>query len=108
MPDNGIQDLMQATRNLETALAEFQSALKAIGVPNAPAGPVFQALRTWRTEQARARKVPPYVIATDAVLQAIEQAKPQDIESLQSVRGLSPNKVAQYGPDILAVVAKAA
>lgn len=108
MPEQGTPDLTQATRTLETALADFQAAFKASGVLQATSGPVFRALRQWRTEQARAKAVPPYVIATDAALHAIEAAKPQDLAALGAVRGVGPTKAATYGAEILKVVATAA
>ncbi|MEA3190756.1 MAG: ATP-dependent helicase RecQ [Thermoplasmata archaeon] len=109
MPPDGIPkpDLAQATANLETALAAFKDALRASGV-RAGGGPVFEALRRWRSEQARAKQLPPYVIATDAVLRAIEEARPASLDELRAVRGVGATKAETYGADILAVVAKEA
>lgn len=108
MPEHGTPttpDLAKAILTLETALQDFQHALRESRMASQPPGPVFQALRQWRTEQARAKQVPPYVIATDQVLRAIEAARPKDIVQLQAVRGISPAKASQYGEQILQVVA---
>ena len=108
MPESGhdTPNLAQATTNLENALQDFKRALRPVAHAGA-ATPVFSALRVWRTQQARTKGLPPYIIATDAVLRAIEAARPTDLGQLQAVRGISPAKVASYGNEILEVVAKA-
>lgn len=107
MPSQGIPntpDLATATTNLENALQEFQQAFRAADLPHAD-GPVFAALRAWRTEQARAKGLPPYIIATDAMLRAIEKAQPTDLEELAAVKGVGSNRATTYGEAILAVIA---
>lgn len=106
MPETGIDtpDLATAAKNLQDALQEFQRAWKANPTPRPLDTPVFGALRAWRTEQARTRKVPPYVIATDAMLKAIEAAQPTTLQALHSVKGFSPAKAQQYGEEILQVI----
>lgn len=108
MPDIGTvkPDLAQATANLESALQEFRSALPPRPL-RGPETPVFAALRIWRTEQARAKGLPPYIIATDAALRAIDAARPADLAQLGAVRGVGANKAATYGAEILEVVARA-
>jgi ATP-dependent DNA helicase RecQ len=109
MPTNGMPtpDLATATANLERSLQEFGQAFRASDLPRLAGGPLFQALRQWRSEQARTKQLPPYVIANDAVLRAIEEAKPADLASLKAIRGMGGSKVEVYGADILAIVAKA-
>ena len=74
----------------------------------APDDPVFAALREWRTAEAREAAVPPYVIAHDATLAAIAEARPTLPEALWRVKGMGPARVERYGEAILAVVARAA
>lgn len=108
MPADGTPkpDLAQAMTQLEASLQAFKDALRASGIR--PGGPLFEALRKWRSDQARARQLPPYVIATDAVLRAIEDARPASLEELKAIRGVGAGKADTYGADILAVVAKEA
>lgn len=113
MPEQGIPTpaLAQAVTDLEAAVQKASSVLKTLQAalpPPSPDGPVFAALRRWRTEQARSRQLPPYVIASDAVLRAIEQTRPKDVQELGAIRGVGPGKAATYGNEILDVVAKAA
>jgi DNA helicase-2/ATP-dependent DNA helicase PcrA len=68
---------------------------------------LFDALRTWRLEQARAEKVSPFIVAYDVVLAAIAEGRPVTQADLLAVPGIGPGKVSKYGADILAIVAVA-
>ena len=74
--------------------------------PVAPADePLFQALRRWRLEVARAQGVPPYVVFHDATLAAIATARPTSKRALAAVPGVGAAKLERYGEPILDVVA---
>ncbi|MHB8459542.1 MAG: ATP-dependent helicase [Candidatus Limnocylindrales bacterium] len=74
--------------------------------PVAKAGdPLVDALRAWRLERARADAVPAYVVAHDATLAAIAEARPGSIAALRRVKGMGPAKLDRYGTEILGVVA---
>jgi superfamily II DNA helicase RecQ len=70
--------------------------------------PLLAALRTWRTGRARADGVPAFVVAHDTALASIAEAHPTTLAALRRVRGMGPAKLEKYGPEILAVIAKAA
>jgi DNA helicase-2/ATP-dependent DNA helicase PcrA len=70
--------------------------------------PLFAALREWRTGRAREAAMPPYVIAHDATLAAIAEARPRTLAALRRVKGMGPTKLEQYGDEILAVVERIA
>jgi DNA helicase-2/ATP-dependent DNA helicase PcrA len=70
--------------------------------------PVFAALREWRTGIARDEAMPPYVIAHDATLAAIAEAKPRSLAALRRVKGMGPAKLEKYGDEILSVVERVA
>jgi ATP-dependent DNA helicase RecQ len=65
---------------------------------------VGDALRAWRTEQARRRGVPPYVILHDRTLDAIASSLPSSRDALQNLPGIGPAKLERYGAAILALV----
>jgi DNA helicase II / ATP-dependent DNA helicase PcrA len=69
-----------------------------------PDDPRFAALREWRTGVARDEAMPPYVIAHDATLAAIAEAKPRSLAALRRVKGMGPTKTEKYGDEILAVL----
>lgn len=64
---------------------------------------LFEALRNWRRDTARAADVPPYVVFSDATLAAIAQSKPQDFVALGRVPGIGEAKLKRYGADVLAI-----
>jgi DNA helicase-2/ATP-dependent DNA helicase PcrA len=66
--------------------------------------PVFEALREWRTARAREEAMPPYVIAHDATLLAIAEARPRTMAGLRRVKGMGPAKLEKYGEGLLAVI----
>nr|WP_285562272.1 DNA helicase RecQ [Streptomyces hygroscopicus] len=67
--------------------------------------PAFEALRVWRTGQAREQGVPPYIIFNDATLRAIVSRMPGSIRDLATVSGVGEKKLATYGEEVLAVLA---
>ena len=65
---------------------------------------LFDRLRTWRAEQSGERKVPAYVVFSDATLTAIAQARPSSVPQLLAVPGIGRTKLDLYGADLLALV----
>jgi ATP-dependent DNA helicase RecQ len=66
--------------------------------------PLFEALRAWRSREAKAQHVPPYVIFHDRTLAEIAGAKPVSRAALERVNGVGEAKLAHYGAAVLAVV----
>jgi DNA helicase-2/ATP-dependent DNA helicase PcrA len=82
--------------------------------PAAPAEPlspegerVLEALKAWRRGRARADGVAAFIVASNAVLQAMAEARPATLEELARVPGIGPMKLELYGDELLAVVAEA-
>ncbi len=72
----------------------------------APSSPAFEALRKWRSQKAREEGVPPYVIATNAELEAILESNPQSPGELSQVKGFGKAKASKYGREILQLLRK--
>ncbi len=66
--------------------------------------PLFEALRAWRTAEAKAQHVPPYVIFSDRSLTEIAASKPTSRAALERVNGVGEAKLAHYGAAVLEVV----
>ena len=66
---------------------------------------LLEALQVWRRERAKRDGVPAYVVAHDATLAAIADARPGSIAALRRTKGMGPTKLDRYGAEILAVVA---
>jgi DNA helicase-2/ATP-dependent DNA helicase PcrA len=69
--------------------------------------PVMAALREWRRRRAHDDDVPAYVVAHDATLLAISEARPGTLTALARIKGMGPAKLERYGPEILEAVAAA-
>jgi DNA helicase II / ATP-dependent DNA helicase PcrA len=67
---------------------------------------VLAALRTWRTDTARAAGMPAYLVFHDTTLAALAEALPADRQALLAVPGLGPVKAERYGDAVLAVIAR--
>jgi DNA helicase-2/ATP-dependent DNA helicase PcrA len=66
----------------------------------------FDALKAWRTTQARAAAVAPHVIFHDQVLLEVAATRPRTSHDLLAVRGVGQVKVRRFGPAILGIVAE--
>ena len=62
---------------------------------------LFEALREWRLEMARAADVPAFVVFTDATLTAIAEKVPSDVAGLARITGVGPAKLERYGTAVL-------
>lgn len=65
----------------------------------------FEALRSWRTTQAREQQVPPYIVFNDTHLREIARRAPDSLVALSRCPGVGPNKLDRYGDDVLQVIA---
>ena len=69
---------------------------------------LFERLRSWRSEQASAQRLPAYCVFTDATLTAIAETLPSDAASLMKVPGVGKVKLDKYGADVIAICAAGA
>ncbi|GAA4416477.1 ATP-dependent DNA helicase UvrD2 [Georgenia halophila] len=65
---------------------------------------LYERLRSWRGEVAKAISKPAYTVLHDTTLQAIATAKPKDLRQLAVLRGIGATKLDAYGGQVLAVV----
>jgi ATP-dependent DNA helicase RecQ len=65
---------------------------------------IFDKLRWWRFETARAHNVPAYVIFHDATLREIAKARPGSLDQLRGVSGVGDKKLESYGAEIVALI----
>jgi DNA topoisomerase-3 len=68
-----------------------------------PPAALVEALKRWRTQEAKRRRCPAFRILTDRALFGIASEIPRDEESLLDVKGMGPTLVKKYGSDILAI-----
>ena len=65
---------------------------------------LFEQLRAWRAETARAASVPAYVVFPDATLAAIAQRRPDSLDGLFAISGVGAKKLESYGEAVLQVI----
>jgi ATP-dependent DNA helicase RecQ len=58
-------------------------------------------LKNWRSEEAKKRSVPAYVIFHDRTLTEVAAARPSDLDNLAKIKGIGPVKLAAYGEELL-------
>ncbi len=68
---------------------------------------LFDALRLWRAAEAKAQRIPPYVIFHDTVLRDIAAVRPDGIEELGQIKGVGASKLQRYGGAVLAAICAA-
>jgi ATP-dependent DNA helicase RecQ len=62
------------------------------------------ALRGWRSEVARTRGVPAYVVLHDSTIDGIAASRPTTLEQLRGIPGIGDKKLEHYGNELLALV----
>ncbi|MSO76297.1 MAG: DNA helicase RecQ [Alphaproteobacteria bacterium] len=61
-------------------------------------------LRVWRSDMARKRGVPAYVVLHDATLEGIASSRPKTLDQLRAVAGIGDKKLERYGHALLLLV----
>jgi ATP-dependent DNA helicase RecQ len=88
----------EGKRRTEVLRPERAVVVKAAG-PEVQS--LFEALRTWRAVEAKAQRIPPYVIFHDTVLRDIAAVRPTSIEELGQIKGVGTSKLQRYGASVL-------
>jgi DNA helicase-2/ATP-dependent DNA helicase PcrA len=91
----------------ELGVSSPPAAARPSRAPVNAGGPLFEDLRRWRAERAKAQGVPAYVVFHDATLVTIAERRPRDRGDLASVPGVGPKKLELYAEDVLEIVSRA-
>jgi len=94
---------LRRQRNEKSALARRHKTTTAPQYSGDPT--LFEALRAWRAEQAKAQGVPAYVILHDKTLHELAALQPASRDELLDVPGIGQAKAERYGADLLEIVA---
>ncbi len=81
---------------------ELAPAAVGHGRTNDPA--LQAALRAWRSEIARKRGVPAYVVLHDSTIDGIAAARPATLNELRGIAGIGDKKLEHYGAELIALV----
>jgi ATP-dependent DNA helicase RecQ len=80
-----------------------------IASPSAEAGKagdptLLGALRAWRSQIARSRGVPAYVVLHDSTIDGIATSRPTTLTQLRGIPGIGDKKLEHYGDELIALV----
>ncbi len=87
------------TKSRRGDLAPRAAGQTATGDPGLQA-----ALRAWRSEIARKRGVPAYVVLHDATIDGIAASRPATLSQLRNIPGIGDKKLEHYGEELIALV----
>ncbi len=88
----------------ETASSRSKKSKSSGTKATSSGNPLFDALKQWRTEQAKATNVPPYVIMHDSTLLALAEAAPMSEGELEGISGMGEKRREKYGAAIVEIV----
>jgi ATP-dependent DNA helicase RecQ len=69
---------------------------------------LLAALRAWRSQLARQRGVPAYVVLHDSTIDGIATSRPTTLTQLRGIPGIGDKKLEHYGEELIALVKTAA
>ena len=65
---------------------------------------ILDSLKLWRTEKAKEKSLPVYLIATNKELFSIAKYKPNKKEELLDIKGFGKYKIENYGEEIIEIL----
>ncbi|MGZ5873691.1 MAG: DNA helicase RecQ [Bradyrhizobium sp.] len=90
------------TKSRRGDLAPIPAAAGKTGDPT-----LVDALRAWRSDVARKRGVPAYVVLHDSTIDGIATQHPATLTQLRDIPGIGDKKLEHYGDELLALVKSA-
>ncbi|HEY3705729.1 MAG TPA: ATP-dependent DNA helicase RecQ [Terracidiphilus sp.] len=85
------------------AVAKPRAKERAIVELTGRAADLAVRLKTWRADEAKRLRVPPYLILHDSTLNALAAHRPSTPHDLLAIEGMGPSKVGRFGEAILAM-----
>ena len=95
----GARNRASRTKSRRGDLAPTSTAAGKSGDPT-----LLAALRAWRSQLARQRGVPAYVVLHDSTIDGIAAARPTTLAGLRGIPGIGDKKLEHYGDELIALV----
>ena len=94
-----------STRNRAVRSKSRRGDLAASPASNGAGDPALHAaLKAWRSEIARSRGVPAYVVLHDSTIDGIAATRPATLSELRGIAGIGDKKLEHYGDELIALV----
>jgi ATP-dependent DNA helicase RecQ len=91
-------------RGRRRGAGRHEAAVGAAGRSVVPHQNLLASLKVWRSETARKRGVPAYVVLHDATLEDIAASRPTTLAALRGIPGIGDKKLEHYGDKLIALV----
>ncbi len=93
------QNFIRSTQAREPSRKDWRTGLDPIEAC------LYDALRTWRAEEAKKEGVPHYLILNNRQMAEVASQQPTTLTALQTISGIGGSKVDKFGRDIVQLVA---
>ncbi len=103
----GAKGILKGHERVVIAVPPARTRKARRGASDFPHDPLFEALRAWRRDRAKAQGVPPYVIFHDATLREVAARRPVSVTALSAIDGIGDTKLERHGESLLAALAQA-
>jgi ATP-dependent DNA helicase RecQ len=91
-------------RAIRTKSRRGDIAQPSIGRADTGNPALLGALRAWRSQVARQRGVPAYVVLHDSTIDGIATSRPTTLTQLRGIPGIGDKKLEHYGDELIALV----
>ena len=103
--DIWLREAAASTRNRAIRSKSRRGELASTPANGAATDPTLHAaLKAWRSEIARQRGVPAYVVLHDSTIDGIAAVRPATLAALRGIAGIGDKKLEHYGDELLALV----
>lgn len=92
------KEIKDETKKIEEQKEEFKQSLSKKDLI------LFSILKDWRLEKSKEIKQPAYVIFKDSELEEIVRIKPDSLDNLRKISGISSKKISTFGKDIIEIL----
>ncbi len=100
-----LREAAPSTRNRAIRSKSRRGDLAAVPANGATGDPALHAaLKAWRSEIARKRGVPAYVVLHDSTIDGIAATRPASLSELRGIAGIGDKKLEHYGEELIALV----
>ena len=105
-----LREQVEGARNRAVRSKSRRGELTAspAGQPSSVDAALHTALKAWRSEIARTRGVPAYVVLHDSTIDGIAAIRPSSLAELRGIAGIGDKKLEHYGDELIALVKAAA
>lgn len=101
-----------AVKRRRTGTTQHGSGAKVVRVPEpspdheapAPDEGLLDALKSWRSQEAKKRHVPAFMVASNGLLERLALERPRTMRELQRVKGVGPKSAEKLGLDLLDII----